>query len=209
MPVITIRGRLGTGAPEIGKLVADTLHIDYVDREIIAQVAQRLKWSKERVEDKETPPHKLIKRVAEALSRAYPSGDYEAAYLPHHEIHLEDAKYLAALAAIVIELARNRSIVIMGRGSQFILKNSPEVLHVLIMAPLDVRKKRVMDALKLSENDANEEIAKVDSRLSAFIQRYFKANLDDSTNYDLIINTKNISFKAASSIIIKALRRPH
>ena len=35
MSVVTIRGRLGSGAPEIGKLVADKLHADYVDREII------------------------------------------------------------------------------------------------------------------------------------------------------------------------------
>jgi cytidylate kinase len=38
MPVITIRGQLGSGAPEIANRVAERLHIDYVDREIIADL---------------------------------------------------------------------------------------------------------------------------------------------------------------------------
>ena len=42
MPIVTIRGQLGSGAPEVGRLVADRLRADYVDREIIAEVASRL-----------------------------------------------------------------------------------------------------------------------------------------------------------------------
>jgi cytidylate kinase len=34
MSLITIRGPLGSGAPDIRRLVASRLHIDYVDREI-------------------------------------------------------------------------------------------------------------------------------------------------------------------------------
>jgi hypothetical protein len=39
MSIVTIRSHLGNRAPEIGKLVADKLHTDYIDREIIAEVA--------------------------------------------------------------------------------------------------------------------------------------------------------------------------
>jgi shikimate kinase len=38
MPVITIRGKMGSGAPEIGRKIASILKIDYIDREIIAEV---------------------------------------------------------------------------------------------------------------------------------------------------------------------------
>ena len=56
MPLITIRGTLGSGAPEIGKQIAARFHIDYVDREIIAEIAERLKRPKYDVEAKEMPP---------------------------------------------------------------------------------------------------------------------------------------------------------
>jgi hypothetical protein len=53
MAIVTIRGTLGSGAPEIGNQIAERLHFDYVDREIIADVAKRNKWSEESTAAKE------------------------------------------------------------------------------------------------------------------------------------------------------------
>jgi cytidylate kinase len=64
MPVITIRGQLGSGASDIGKLVADKLHIDYVDREIIARVAELLIRGDKDVILKEMPPSNLLGRIS-------------------------------------------------------------------------------------------------------------------------------------------------
>ena len=38
MPVITIRGQLGSGAPEVGREVARLIQGDYIDREVIAEI---------------------------------------------------------------------------------------------------------------------------------------------------------------------------
>ena len=67
MPIITIRGQLGSSAPDIGKLVADKLHIDYIDREIIARVAEFLIRGDKDVILKEMPPISLLGRISEAL----------------------------------------------------------------------------------------------------------------------------------------------
>jgi len=37
MPIVTIRGQLGSGAPEIGKAIAEFLHADYVDRKSLPE----------------------------------------------------------------------------------------------------------------------------------------------------------------------------
>jgi len=127
MPAITISGHLGSGAPEIGKLIAGRLHCDYVDREIIAGVAERLNWSEQGIAEKETPGTTFLERIANALKHTYTMGDgYTGAYLPVSQIPLEDVHYLAALESVITELAQNKSIVIRGRGSQFILKDLPE-----------------------------------------------------------------------------------
>jgi len=68
MSIVTIRGQLGSGAEEIGEKVADRLHVDYVDREIIAKVAARIQWTKEGVADKEMPAGTIMGRIAEALA---------------------------------------------------------------------------------------------------------------------------------------------
>ncbi len=203
MSVITIRGQLGSGAPEIGRQIADRLHADYVDREIIAKVAARLRRQEQEVIEKEMPPSSVLGRIAEALGRS--GVGFEGAYLPIWQIPLDNTRYLEALESVVRELARSQSLVILGRGSQFILKDYPGVLHVLVVAPLEVRVKRVMQDLKLDQETAKLEIARRDNSLREFIKRYFKAELEDAVYYDLVINTERFSFQAAASIVVDAL----
>ena len=206
MPIVTIRGQLGSGAPEVGRLVADRLRADYVDREIIAEVASRLHRQEKEVIAKETPPSTLLGRIAEALEQSYAFGDGMAgAYLPMGQIPLDDARYLRALETVVKELARSQSLVILGRGSQFILKGYPDTLHVLVAAPLEVRVRRVMQDLTLAPEAAKSEIARFDSSLRQFTKRYFKTELEDPVFYDLVINTERLSFEAAASIAVEAL----
>jgi cytidylate kinase len=203
MAIITIRGTLGSGAPEIGKLIADRLHIDYIDREIIAQVAEQIQRPKQDIAAKEMPSGSLLGRISEALERnAY----YRAsAYLPTWEIPLEDTQYLPALESVITDIARSGSIVIRGRGSQFILKDLPRALHVLVVAPLDLRVKRIMENSKIEESEVRKMIQRFDSSRRMFTKRYFHAVLEDPINYDLVINTEHLSFEHATSIIIGAL----
>jgi len=205
MSVVTIRGQLGSGAPEMGKLIADKLHADYVDREIIAKVAALLNRRKRGVRAKEMPPGSLAGRIAETLGRGYLFGvDYQGVYLPAWEIPLDDTRYLAALESVIKELAESPSIVIRGRGSQLILKDYPSALHVLVVAPLEMRVKRVMESLNLDEDSAKKEIAHYDSSRREFIKRYFQAELEDPVHYDLVLNTEHLSFEAAASIVVDA-----
>ena len=79
------------------------------------------------------------------------------AYLPADLIPLGDTRYLEALKSVVRELAKSPSLVIRGRGSQFILKDHPRSLHVLVVAPFDIRVKRVMKDLKIDEEAARRK----------------------------------------------------
>ncbi|MDO8569139.1 MAG: cytidylate kinase-like family protein [Dehalococcoidales bacterium] len=203
MPVLTIRGQAGSGSPQIGRQVADRLHLDYVDREIIAKVAERLRWSKQGIKQKEMPRVGLLGRIAEAVAR---SGGFEAGLgLPASEIPLDDTHYLHGLESVIKELASSGAIVIRGRGSQFILRDRPDAFHVLVVAPLDARVKRIMQRRKLDEESALKDIAGWDNARREFSKRYFHAELEDPVHYDLVINTQYLSFEAAASIIINAL----
>jgi cytidylate kinase len=203
MTVVTIRGTMGSGTPEIGRLIAERLHIAYVDREIIAQVATQIKRPKQDIAAKEIPPGSLLGRISEALEHnAYSRA---SAYLPTWELPLEDTQYLPALESVIKELARSGSIVIRGRGSQFILKDFPGALHVLVVAPFELRVKRIMESSKTKEGETKKEIENFDRSRRVFTKRYFHADLEDPVNYDLVVNTEKLSFENASSIIIDAL----
>jgi len=209
MPVITIRGQYGSWSAEIGELIARKLNIDYVDREIIAGVAERLRRPSTSIAEKELPPSTLMGRISEAMAQTAYLGDgiYAGIYSPLWEIPLNDTNYLSGLEYVIKELAASQSIVIRGRGSHFILKDFPGVFHVLVVAPVEVRVKRVMESLKLNEEDARNEIARFDDGSREFVKRYFKANIADPINYDMVINTNHLSIEDAASIIVDAVHK--
>ena len=206
MPLITIRGPLGSGSPEIGKFAAELLHVDYVDREIIAAVAARLDRREDDVKEKEMPSASLFGRIARALERGYSSEiGFEGAYMHVWQIPLDDGRYLKTLEAVIRDLARNQSLVIQGRGSQFILRDYPRALHVLVTAPFEVRLKRVQEGLGLDHENARREVSRFDSGGREFIKRYFKAEVWDPVNYDLVVNTEHFSYQATAEIIVNTL----
>ena len=173
MPVITIRGQYGSWSAEIGELIAHKLNIEYVDRQIIAGVAKRLQRPSTSITEKELPPSTLLGRISEAMSQTAYLGDsiYAGIYSPLWEIPLDDTDYLSGLEYVIKELAGSQSIVILGRGSQFILKEFPGAFHVLIVAPVEVRVKRIMERLKINEEDARTEIARFDDGSCEFVKR--------------------------------------
>lgn len=206
MPIVTIRGRLGSGAPEIGRLIASQLNIDYIDREIINEVAARLNLEEQEIIRKEMPPAKLQERIAEALARGYSIGDgIQGAYLPFSQIPLDDSSYLEALTSFIRELAQDHSAVIYGRGSQFILRDHPQAIHASIVAPNKVRLKRVMESHGLPEDRAKQEMTRFDSSAREFMKRFFSAEMEDPIQYDMVINTESFSFETAANMIIQAL----
>ncbi len=207
MPVVTIRGKLGSGAPEVGRRVAEKLHIDYIDREIIAEVASRLNLHEQEVIAKEMPPTTLRERIEEALQRGYATGvGIQGAYLPISQIPLDDTRYLEALTKLITELSDGPSCVIYGRGSQFILRNHPHTINVSVVAPFKVRLKRVMDIMKLNEDKAKQEMARFDNSAREFHKRLFGAEMEDPTCYDLVVNTERFGYEMASSMILESLR---
>jgi cytidylate kinase len=207
MSVVTIRGQLGSGAPEIGREIAARIHADYVDREVIAQVAERLQAKQEEVVAREMPPGSLWGRIAEALGRSYIADlGFGGAYLPAWQIPLGDIRYVQALESVIRDLAASQPIVIRGRGSQFILRDYPDAFHVLVVAPAELRVKRVMQDLRMEEKTARHEVERFDGSRHEFVKRYFEAEMEDPVHYDLVINTERSSFDIATSIIVDALR---
>ena len=211
MPVITIRGQFGSWANDIGELMARRLNIDYVDRKIIAEVAERLRQPSRNIEEKEMLPSTLWGRIAEVMGRTYIGDcDYTGIIpplwgMPLWEISSDDTKYLSGLEHVIKEMAESQSIVIRGRGSQFILKDFPGAFHVLIVAPVEVRVKRVMEFLKLNEEDARKEISRFDNGNREFAKRYFQAEINDPVHYDIVVNTNHFSIEGAASVMIAAL----
>src|SRR5436309_12509846 len=70
MPVITIGRQFGAGGATVGRMLADRLKIDFLDSQIIDEVARRLQLPKEEVEAEDEQPGSLLARLLVALGSA-------------------------------------------------------------------------------------------------------------------------------------------
>ena len=76
-----------------------------------------------------------------------------------------------------------------------------------MVAPLDIRVRCVAKGLNGDERAAKRQIKRFDGSRREFIHHYFHADLENPIHYDLVVNTRRLTYKAAASIVVKALRR--
>jgi cytidylate kinase len=225
MPVITITGRTASGAREVGPLVASRLGIDFVDQQLMVQAAQRCGVSVGVVAERDERYASFLQRVAGVintiLERSAASGadpmagpgsmeavlarSYADVALEKEEIDFSDQTYLETVSAIINELAASGSIVILGRGSQMILADRKDTLHVLCVAPKELRYNRYAEREDIGMEEAKRRADEIDRARDAFYKKFWKVDVQDPRLYDLTIDTSHFSLEQAAELIAAAV----
>lgn len=115
--------------------------------------------------------------------------------------------YISLIKTVVLEWARKGNVVLAGSGSQMLLKDMPGILHVLIIAPREVRIKAIMEQEGVSMRIAEARIRENDAARSAYYLKHYNVDWMDFRLYDLIINTGRIPIVLATDIIAEAYER--
>ena len=139
---ITIAREYGSGGAVVARLLADRLGWRLLDRDLLNEVARTANVAPavaERFDERIDPWfHRLVKH---ALWRGAPDAPISV-----DNFDLFDAEMMAVIGRKVIEeAARMGNCVVVGRGGQCILYGWPEVFHVFLYAPIEIRKKRVAE----------------------------------------------------------------
>jgi hypothetical protein len=108
------------------------------------------------------------------------------------------------MESVVYEMARRGTGVIVGHGSQMLLRDFDCALHVRVHAAEDVRVARIGRAQGLVEIDARKLVAKADARQRGFFDFAFQKRWDDPSLYDLVINTAKMADESAAAVIAAA-----
>ena len=103
-------------------------------------------------------------------------------------------------------IADRESCVIVGRCSDYILRDYPDVLNVFIYAPLEARIKTVMQRFpELTENKAKDQINKEDKARASYYNYYSSKKWGKMDSYHLCIDSSRMSIEDAADIIVRAL----
>jgi cytidylate kinase len=225
MPVVTISGTIASGAREIGRAAASLLEIDYVDQQLLVDAARRLGVPVNVMADHDERCASFGERLSHILrtflERSAAAGDpltgagglevvldrsYADASLEREEPEISDSLYMKTMTAIIRELGDRGNILVLGRGSQMILRELPGALHVLTLAPRETRIARLADRESIIEEEAAKRVQDSDRARAAFYQKFWKVDVNDPRLYDMTLETTHLSYEAGAELVAAAAR---
>ena len=102
-------------------------------------------------------------------------------------------------------LARVGNVIIVGRGAHLVTKKYPSAFAVRIVCPLEERVRRVTEREQRSNREeVRDELLREDKEKAEYLKNYFQRNIDDSHDYDLVLNTGHFTPEKAAGILEKA-----
>jgi hypothetical protein len=112
----------------------------------------------------------------------------------------------------VIELARviglfgaQGEVVLLGRGAGCVLPPA-STLHVRLVAPLVDRIAYMGQCLRLTDEEADEQVRRRDHRRAEFLSTHFHRKPSDVHQYDLVLNTSFLGEEACTELIVQAAK---
>ncbi|MGI9288754.1 MAG: AAA family ATPase [Pseudomonadales bacterium] len=107
---------------------------------------------------------------------------------------------------LVRSLAEVGKVIIVGRAGSQVTQDFGPSVSVRLIAPEEVRLRRMMDQYQLAEKQARALIHKHDTGRARLIKRHFKVNVDDPLLYDVTWNTEEVNLQAIAQAIAAVLR---
>ena len=190
--IITISREFGSGGRFIGEEVAKNLGIAYYDKNIINDIAEKSGLSPEYVQkNAELSPKKGL--FAYALAGRDITGK-----------SVEDMVY-EAQRKVILDLAEKEPCVIIGRNSDYILKDRDDVLNVFIHGDMPEKIQRICKLHNTSEADAVKMINDIDKRRMTNYNFYTDQKWGKAANYTLCLNSSQLGYDKCESIIIECV----
>lgn len=190
--VITVGCEYGSGGPEIAKMIADRLGIEYYNRDIVDKVVAQIGVDKGLVEEADT---KIGVRYAFDTSYGV-----RYANLSNRVI---DAQFQA-----INDFANKSSCVIVGRSSDYILRNRKDVINVFIYAPQEDEIAAVMKEKGIkNERKAKEEWESVEKAQHARHEYITGRKRGDRHSRDILINSSLLGWDETADMVIDMVER--
>jgi cytidylate kinase len=182
--VITIDREYGSGGGDIAAKLAERLGWKLWDQLLTDEIARQMECDCRAVEQHAERKDSLGYRLFKAFMR----GSFEGS-LNAPRLKMVDADCIREVAErVVLAAGKTGHSVIVGRGSAYYLRDTPEVFHVFIYAPLEAKVRRLRQKGE-SEQQAAELAEAVDRDRAAYIKRYFDIDWPPRYLFDLMINS--------------------
>jgi cytidylate kinase len=184
--IITISREFGSGGRTIGKQLAAKLGIPCYDAELIEKIAKESGFAKEYVAERS-------KDAGGWFTNALSGRDYNG--------HSFQDDLWQAQRNVILSLAKKESCVIVGRCSDYILRDNPDCLRVFIHADMESRSKRIVEQYGETQNNPQKRLRDKDKRRAAYYQFYTDTKWGDVRNYHITLDSARLGIEKCAEIL--------
>ncbi|MGN0484597.1 MAG: AAA family ATPase [Lachnospiraceae bacterium] len=189
---VTITRQFGSLGRPIAKRMSELLGVEYYDREIVDMTAKKLNLPVSEVSDQE----ESVKTAFFKMRYPFGSGTTQ----------VQDSIFLAQ-QRIISEFVKHKSCIVVGRCSDYILKNMENCIHIFIYAPYEQRLKNCVEDLHLTESEAKKMIEEVDKARDSYHKHYAGYLPQDIHSKQLLIDSSILGVEGTAEYLVDLVKR--
>jgi cytidylate kinase len=107
---------------------------------------------------------------------------------------------------VIREAAKTGNVVIVGRGSGYLLRDQPGVTSAFLHAAEEIRLRYAMTALGLDEDAARKKMKQTDANRSAYVRQVYGHDWLHPAHYDLVLDSGRLGHETCAEIILAAAK---
>lgn len=184
MPLITITDSFGNNGNEIARIVAEESGVGlYDDKKLQA----------------------IVMETGMSAGTQY-RFDKHAPGFWERLLSREPQVYLDTMEAAVYDIARKGEGVIIGHGSQMLLRDFGCAFHVRLISDFKSRAENLVMGHGMNLYSAENLVEKYDKSQKGFFRYAFQIDLDTPSLYDLVINMGKMKTRTVADLILRAVQ---
>lgn len=199
--VITVGRQFGSGGRELGKALADALGIAYYDKELLVESAKLAGVNPDFFRKKDERFPTFLQGLFSFAMGVTPMCYYTGAS------SISDDGLYKSISDFLRSIAGEKSFVVVGRSSDYILRDHPRCVNLFVHAPMSDCVRRIMARNDAIAADKAEAMARKTNKWRADYYNFFTDKTwGDAKSYDLTIDSSRLPMSANVELVKTYLR---
>jgi CMP/dCMP kinase len=207
MALITMSREVGSGGNELARRLCKALSYRYFERNMMNEIATELGLAEDEMKEigENIGSSNIFTKYIDPRYHVSKTGswiDDDSGVWADIKKKIGDLKSAQLQADIIKAAAKKGDMVIVGRGSQAILHDVPDVFHVRVIAPPEKRAENAAKEGGLEIGEARKKIAECDKASLEYVKKHYHIDPADPMHYHLILNTGRLTLDDAEKVLI-------
>lgn len=189
--VISIGRQFGSGGHEVGKRLASRLGIPFYDKNLVSMAAEQLEISN-------ITAATLDEKALDYFLSTYENTDEKEP--DESSLPLSEQMYLTQ-SKIIKNLAEKGPCVIVGRCTDYLLRDCKNCVAVFIYGNEEDKVSRIADMYGISEKKARDKIKKVDAERKYYYENHTGKVWGSIETHPILFNTSLIGIENVVAVL--------